>query len=588
MYQCVQGVNLNDPGEIADGIYLYYTKSQNPDIGSPISYIIPTYEETPSYYTTEISEVVPVMRWDSCKPSDMNAGAVGKPTVYLSVVRPFETPDGTYPVLDYGKEETSTRKTPAGKEQGKYIAAVYVMDKNTIRQEKLAQGVASDQCTCDKITDQEVFDRLKAMGATTIIETPINLTGGEYGKNNPNKVFIGYSRTDKAASAIKRIAIQTDVLAFAEPAETKTIRGYEFDLVAEDAKRVTQLPRAINLIGTQDGQDLLAPRMYLYTSKEGKDEPIREIIIDKTPLRDGWVTVASETGINPFADLYEEAANHAKLGDKDDSDSYDSEIIYTDELYKWMEQVADMFDPAGGEITPFYIHCKKYDGNSIEDALPYIEKIFIAYSDSQNDAIAQLIAFEPDGFVDYDLNRNAGWPYIYIAYKRTASRSNAITDLAVFTGSNPADSRRIVVGNGVDARYDLVANVDLNTGVGGSYLYLYATTNSAAGEPIKSLRVSNDVVSKKGNGTMESTVMIAENNAFTKTAADLNKNVGFWSDYIYLVMERDVPSTSVGALIATGSWISIGVLAGLGITCAVFVCIKKKKKAKVPDETTEA
>ena len=53
-------------------------------------------------------------------------------------------------------------------------------------------------------------------------------------------------------------------------------------------------------------------------------------------------------------------------------------------------------------------------------------------------------------------------------------------------------------------------------------------------------------------------------------------------------MVRDVPSTSVGALIATGSWISIGVLAGLGIACAVFVCIKKKKKAKVPDETTEA
>ena len=67
-----------------------------------------------------------------------------------------------------------------------------------------------------------------------------------------------------------------------------------------------------------------------------------------------------------------------------------------------------------------------------------------------------------------------------------------------------------------------------------------------------------------------------------------NKNVGFWSDYIYLVMERDVPATSVGTLIATGSWISIGVLAGLGITCAVFVCIKKKKKAKVSDETTEA
>ena len=585
-YHLVEDLSLND--QIGgDKIYLYYTKSQDPSIGSPISDIIPTVSAEPSYYTTDTAEVLPVMRYDSWKPSDLNAGT-GASTIYLSVLRPFETPDGTDPVINYGKDQTTTRKTPAGGVEGKYIAAVYVMDKNTIRQEKLAQGVASDRCTCDKITDQEVFDRLKAMGATTIIETPIHITGSEYGKDNPNKVFIGYSRTDKATSAIKRIAIQTDVLTLAEPAETKTIRGYEYDLVAEDAKRVTQLPRAINLIGTQDGQDLLAPRMYLYTSKEGKDEPIREIVIEKTPLRDGWVTVASETGINPFADLYEEAKNHAKLGSKDDSDSRDSEIVYTDELYKWMDDVADIFNPADNEVTPFYIHCKKFDGNSIEDTLPYIEKIFIAYSDSQNEAIAKLIAYEPDGFVDYDLNRNAGWPYIYIAYKRTASRANAITDLAVFTGSDPADSRRIVVGNGVDARYDLVANVDLNKGVRGSYLYLYATTNSAAGEPIKNLRVSNDVVSKKGNGITESTVMIAENSAFTQTAADLNKNVGLWSDYIYLVMERDAPAANVGALIATGSWIAIGVLAGAGIACAVVVCVKKKRKSKESDESAEA
>ena len=288
----------------------------------------------------------------------------------------------------------------------------------------------------------------------------------------------------------------------------------------------------------------------------------------------------SENGINPFADISEEASKHDQLGNKDDSVSYDREIVYTDELFEWMDDIADMFDPEDDEISPFFIHCKMYEGNSIEDTLPYIEKVYVAYGDTKDAALAKLIAYQPDGFVDFDLNSNAGYPYVYLAYKRTASRSNAIKGLAVFAGKNPADSKRINIG-GVGARFDLVSNVDLNTGVGGSYLYLYATTNGAAGEPIRSLRVSNDVVSKKDNATTESTVMLAENSEFTKTAADLNKGVGFWSDYIYLVMKRDVPTNNVGSLIAAGSWIAIGVLAGAGIACAVFVCIKKKKRVTV-------
>ena len=65
------------------------------------------------------------------------------------------------------------------------------------------------------------------------------------------------------------------------------------------------------------------------------------------------------------------------------------------------------------------------------------------------------------------------------AYKRTDSKSDAIKELAVFSGKNPADSKRINIGNNTSVRFDIVANVDLNSDAGGAYLYLYATVNSA-------------------------------------------------------------------------------------------------------------
>ena len=204
-----------------------------------------------------------------------------------------------------------------GEETGKYIAALYVMDKNTIRQEKLATGVASDQCTCDKITDQEVFDRLAQMGATTILTTPIQISGEEYGKSNPNKVFIGYSRTDDDSMAIRDIVIKAELLSQSEPRETIEIKNDMYTLVAEAAKKVTSLPRAINLIGTEDGQDLLIPRFYLYTSTFSGGEPICDISIDGNHLKNGWVTVRSDKGQNPFADIYEAAVKQAELGEKD-------------------------------------------------------------------------------------------------------------------------------------------------------------------------------------------------------------------------------------------------------------------------------
>ena len=576
--------DLND-GLGGDKLHLYYTKSQDPDIGTPITDILYSFGNTPSIYCTDSAEIMPVMRFDSWKPSNLNANTEKGHNLYLSVVRPFETPMGTYEEPDYGKTSKLTRPNPLGEKDGAYIAAVYVMDKNTIRQELLAKGTPSDQCTCDKITDQQVIDRLKAMGATTVIETPINITGSEYGKKNPNKVFIGYSRTNDEKAALKHILIKTDVFTQAEPEENILVNQLNYELVAEPAKRVETLPRAINLIGTQDAQDLVVPRMYLYATTEGHegDTPISDICIDGNPLKDAWPTVRSENGLDPFVDIYEEAKKHAELGAKDDDDSRDEELIYTDELYKWMESVAKMFDPTDDEISLFYIHCKKYATASIEDTLPYISQIFIATGDSDHEALSKLIAFNPDGFIDCDMNKGTVFgKHIFIAYKRTAEKDDAIRDLAIFDQKNPADSKRIKIGNNKFARFDLVESIDLNTGAGGDYLYLYATKTVEAGDPIINLRANNKTVSKTSGGFIEYTIKRADNNGFNKDDPDLNDGAG--GGYIYLIAKRTYPS-SAGSIFGTGSWISIVSLAGVALAFAAIVCIKKKRNG---DHTVNA
>lgn len=363
-----------------------------------------------------------------------------------------------------------------------------------------------------------------------------------------------------------------------------TVNNVNYDLVAEAAKKVTKLPRAINLLGVQDGQDLVIPKMYLYTSTEGKTEPIRDICFDRNPLKEGWVTVKSDTGAEPFATIYEKASKQAELGAKD-SGGYDEEIIYSDKLYQWMENVASMFNPKDAKLSPFYFHCKMYDGNSIEETLPYIKEIYIAEGDSVNDALVKLVNFAPDGFVDYNMNKGTWFGKdVYIAYKRTANRSEAIRELAIFTGKNPSESKLLSI-NGANVIFNLTASVDLNSGAGGDWLYLYATTGTAAGEPIKSLRVSNDVVNRvSGGGFTEFTVKRANNNGFTDLDPDLND--GARGDYIYLVAKRDVvksdwPSWMFGgALFGDGSLRTVFVLAGVAAVVAVLVYSRKKKASE--------
>ena len=596
-YYAVGNINLN-AGAGGNEIYLYYTKSHHEDAGKPITEIRYCQNSAPMYSETDTAEILPVMRFDSWKPSDLNDG-IGKGAIYLTVLRPFETPMGTYKAPDYGTAKTSTRKNASGSETGKYIAAMYVMDKNTIRQEKLASGLISESCTCDKISDQEVIDRLKQMGATTILTTPLNIKGGEYEKNN-NKVFIGYSRTDDYKKAIKNIAVKAELLSLEEPDATMEIGTISYNLVAEAATKVATLPRAINLIGTQDGQDLLAPRLYLYTSTVGEGDPIYDICIDGDPIKSGWVTVISENGQEPFYDLYQQAKKQAELGDKDDDDSYDSELVYTDELYKWMEDVADTFDPGEEEIEPFFIHCKKRESNAdVKEILPYISELYVAAGDNKLDALSQLLAYEPDGYLDYDLNKRAGGDYIYIAYKRTDIKSEAITDI-VISATDSYDRIWAGATKETTVPYDLVSNVNLNSGVilpTASTLYLYTSRSpmAGAGQPVNELYINDNQRSTKDNSGLWTDYTALKllydsfyehyypNRVLGVQNGDPDLNDGAGGAYIYLVMKRypvaDNGSEVAGTLLGNGSVIAICVCAGIGVIAAlVAIYVKRKKK----------
>ena len=546
-YYLVSDVDLNKYA-LGDYIYLYATKETVHNSDPIVSLNADKKVGVGMGYMNWIDgSNMPVKanctkRWGTDSYSDLNRWAGGD-YVYLMYNTMNTDLVGSYTEKEYGYDKVYTRNPVTDMSaEGKYIGALYVMDKNTIRQEKLASGVAADACTCDKITDEEVFDRLRSMGATTVIETPIQIGGSVY-KNNNNKVFIGYSRTNDSKKAIKNIAVKAEITSLKEPPESiKIDRTYK--LVAEAAVDVKELPRAINLIGIQDGQDTPMPRMYLYYSNEGTADPIREICIDTDPIKNGWNTARSDGKLDPFADIYAQASKQYELAEKEwkhFNGSYtnaDELWIYTKHLMNMFEEIMDAFDPEDAEAKPFYIHVKRHDAKTLEEVKPYIGQVFIAAGDSRHDALSALMAFEPDGFIDMDLNKDAGGDYVYLGYKRVAKAKDAITDIVVFQGKNPATSRRVKIGE-TSVKYTLAANVDLNKDAGGKWLYLYTTDSTKTGNPIKNLEFSNTYYQAPSVkcGIEWLTVMRAEGDKITNEWMDFSKGAG--GDYLYMHMQRE-------------------------------------------------
>ena len=539
-YDLVRDLDLNK-GVGGDYIYLYTTK--NASAGKPIISLSGGYKAVEKASTMawwdENGKTVNtycVKRWGTKSYSDLNKGAGGS-YVYLMFASMNTSYEGTYTAPNYGKDKTFSRSKYKNIKPEGYIGGLYVMDKNTILQEKIAAGTLAKGSTCAKITDSEVKERLQEMGATTIIETPICVTGATYFKNNKNKVYIGYSYTDKVKNAIRGIAIKTEILSVNEPAESITVDGNAYQLVAEAASGVTTLPRAINLIGTDNQQDALVPRMYLYYSTSVDNEPICDFAIDSNPIKNGWLTAASANVKDPFLDIREQAkqqSDWAKADYQERGESYYS--AYSSELNVWLSDISELFNPAEENLTPFYIHTNHYKGTTLEKQNPYISEVFVAVGDTRHAALADMVQYGADGFIDCDLNLDAGGDFLYLGYKRTDNAKEALTDLVVFEGKNPETSKRLDI-NGKSVKYTLASEVDLNSNAGGKWLYLYSSDSADTGNPIKGLRVEGKTVSYLKCGVEETTVKLAKGKEITNENIDLNKSAG--GEYLYLIMNRE-------------------------------------------------
>lgn len=545
-YTLVQDLDLNKDAS-GDYIYLYATKDLSagrPIISLSAGYDVVTGSGKQTWVDgTEVStNTYCTKRWDTNSYSDLNRWAGGK-YIYLMFTDVNSTFKGTYTPINYGADKTFSRSGYTGiKPDGKYIGGLYVMDKNTILQEKIAAGTLPKGSTCDKITDNEVKERLKAMGAEVVIDTPIQTTGATYFKNNKNKVYIGYSRTNTLRKAIRGIAIKTEILSLNEPAESITVDDNNYNLVAESASNVASLPRAINLIGVDNGQDLLVPRMYLYYSTSVDNDPIYDIIIDSDPIKSGYLTAFSSNEIDPFADISAQAQKQKEFSHKDyienntgSNDSYKN-TAYSRELSALTSDISNSFNPAEEDLTPFYIHTKHYTAESLEALKPYISEVFVSEGATRYAALADMVKYGVDGFVDRDLNQSAGGNFVYLGYKRTEKAEDALTDLVVFEGKNPEESKRLDI-DGKTVKYTLVSNVDLNSNAGGKWLYLYFSDSANTGNPLKGLRVEEEIVSYLKCGVEEVTVKRAEDKVITNENIDLNKSAG--GDYLYLIMNRE-------------------------------------------------
>lgn len=593
VYKLIADVDINDgAGMFSDYIYLYATKnskSGNPIFALGVAYNTPVrswfYRTLSSGGRTLSGGTRTVQQWDSNDYSDLNANGGGE-YLYLTLTYYDENPVGTATEINYGNDKTFSRGKVTGKAEGAYIAGLYLMDKNTLRQEKLAAGVASDKCKCADIADSEVINRLYAMGATQVLSTPILSIGEEYSgfpKDNANKIFIGYSRTDNSRQAIKGVMLYTDVFGGGEPSESLHIDGNAYKLVAEAASGVKELPKAISLIGREDKQDSSAPKIYLYTTTSGST-PIYDIKLDSNPFLTGYSTVLSQNGKTAFADLSDSAAVLYDAIKADNEKPY-SEInfsrYYIDGLY---DLTYRLFNPSKPLVSDWFLHVKTYNDKPIEEVLPYIGEVYLAEGNSRKEALIRLLENNPDGFIDTNLNQGTDGKFIYLGYKRTADTTTygaTLTGLAIKKGSNPAKAHFVTVDDTISIRYDLVSFINLNSGAGGDEMYLFSTSNPDAGNMLTSIGVSN--VSTTGAPNTSIAIGI-DNGAYTNNA--VNVNAGTDGNALYLSFTRkasevpEEPGDTTASLIGKGSVFAIAccLLAFAGIITITLIIKKRTKK----------
>ena len=159
----------------------------------------------------------------------------------------------------------------------------------------------------------------------------------------------------------------------------------------------------------------------------------------------------------------------------------------------------------------------------------YITEIGVYSEPESADALKQI----PNGFVKVklnpgtdneevmDANKGAGGDYIYLAYRLSTDRTNAITDLKLAVGDSSSAS---VKG------YKKIS-VDLNKNAGGKYIYLCTKTDPGNSETPRLKEIRGVYTSNSGSYTLPS------NWEWVSNAADLNKDAD--GKYVYLAMRKE-------------------------------------------------
>jgi hypothetical protein len=101
----------------------------------------------------------------------------------------------------------------------------------------------------------------------------------------------------------------------------------------------------------------------------------------------------------------------------------------------------------------------------------YVSELAIRNGKDENQVISSLVE-AGYSVVNKDMNETAAGDHIYIGCKYTDDPDNAITDVMTIHTKNKYGSYSVTDERHV---YSLVADVDLNKGAGGDYIYLLQT-----------------------------------------------------------------------------------------------------------------
>ena len=408
----------------------------------------------------------------------------------------------------YFRSETGTGEavTTYRPGQGRYIASLLLASKEKIRVGSLLSD--NKDARCEDIPYHQLTSQLVNMGATTTFDVNIGTDYHDGGDDDANTIYLGLTRTDDPDRAIRDIRFY--VCRPGElPAKTVTanmkingmMQSVEYVLV-DDVSLTSKADLGCKKVTNSKGMEvweeteLLTERqVYLYAcyNKAAFPEPITEIQITD------WCSFGTFEPVLSFAG--------ETIYTVQQQDAVDLHV--TDE---WFES---------GDMFSF-----KREG----DRDLYVSELAIRNGKDENQVISSLVE-AGYSVVNKDMNETAAGDHIYIGCKFTDDPDDAITDVMTIHTKDKYSAYSVTDEKWI---YKLVADVDLNKGAGGSYIYLYYTTDRRAGEPLLELYGTESVVDHTDSLYRHQTVR----RLWDFEYSNLNAGTTVFTADIYLVMKR--------------------------------------------------